>query len=140
MTSGESTDAEVTEALEALKAYPWPVRLDGHSHPGTWLLRWAGVSPETRDNADSVTIIRTHSWERYCRVVRMALNCRKPVVLPVYSARGQQAIRHDRESCPGTTPVRRYQDGGPRREVQTVKERPEKRQHKLSALYSKRKA
>ena len=111
--AGESTVPEVSEALEGLKAYPWPVRLDGHSHPGTWVLRWAGVSPETRDNGDSITIIRTRSWERYCLVVGMALNCRKPVVLPVYSARA-------------------------RTKPQPVRERPEKRRkHKLSALHLK---
>jgi hypothetical protein len=75
MTNGESTDAEVTESLRALRDFQGPVRLDGHSgsRSGTWLLRWSGVLPDYASNTDAKTIIRTESWDRYLKVVRMAL-------------------------------------------------------------------
>ena len=111
--AGESSDPEVTEALEDLKRYVGIGRIDGRYDGLTWVLQWSGVSPETRDNLGPFRIIWTRSWERYCRVVGMALNCRKPVLLPVYSARA-------------------------RTKPQPVRERPEKRRkHKLSALHLK---
>ena len=113
MLAGESRDPEVTEAMEDLKRYVGIARSDGRYNGLAWVLRWSGVSPETRDNLGPFRIIRTLSWERYCRVVGMALSCRKPIVLPVYSARA-------------------------RTKPQPVRERPEKRRkHKLSALHLK---
>ncbi len=83
MTNGESTDAEVTASLQRLREFSGPTRLDGFRSSGAWRLRWCGVSPETRDNTDAETIIRTESWSRYVKVVRMALRAREPVKLPI---------------------------------------------------------
>ena len=78
MIAGESIDAKVTEALEDLKRYVGIARIDGRYNGLAWVLRWSGVSPETRDNLGPFRIIRTRSWERYLQVVNMALRVRKP--------------------------------------------------------------
>jgi hypothetical protein len=87
MTNGESTDAEVTEVLRSLREYVGIVRLDGLKTSQAWLLHWSGVLPETRDNTAEQTIIRTESWERYCRVLKLALQCREVVKLPIATLR-----------------------------------------------------
>jgi len=93
MTSGESTDPEVAAALESLRRYSGVVRLDAHSHPGFWILQWSGVFPETRNNFGPMTIIRTDSFSRYCELVRLALDCRRPIVLPRYTERARRPVQ-----------------------------------------------
>jgi hypothetical protein len=76
VTDGESTDAEVTAALEDLSKFAGLYRLDGRFRE-CWSLRWTGIFPETTE-----LIIRTRSWDRYLKVVKMALGCRRVVTLP----------------------------------------------------------
>ena len=85
MIVGESTDAEVTEALESLKQYVGIPRIDGHYNGLAWVLKWSGVSPETRDNLGPFRIVRTRHWERYVQVVKLALRVREPVRLALPS-------------------------------------------------------
>ena len=97
MTNGESTEAEITAALEAVRTYRGPVRLDGVWSSGAWRLRWCGVLPETLNNTAGETIIRTESWDRYVKVVGMALRAREPVNLVPISALSSKPVgRQDR--------------------------------------------
>ena len=97
MTNGESTDAEITAALEAVRTYRGTVRLDGFWSSGAWRLRWCGVLPESLNNTAGETIIRTKSWDRYVKVVGMALRAREPVNLVPISALSSKPVgRQDR--------------------------------------------
>jgi hypothetical protein len=91
---GESTDAEVTEALESLKQYVGIPRVDGSYNGLAWVLRWSGVSPETRDNLGPFRIVRTRHWERYVQVVKLALRVREPVRLALPSKPVRRAVSH----------------------------------------------
>ena len=98
MTNGESTDAEITAALEAVRTYRGPVRLDGFWSSGAWRLRWCGVLPESLNNTAGETIIRTKSWDRYVKIVGIALRAREPVNLqdPISALPSKPVGRQDR--------------------------------------------